>query len=74
MLPLRRRLGPPSGRGAPLIAQLGPLEFLVAGFDASVSFRLAAADAAKNRQMEPVTRILHHTLPLYDEPIYLHSN
>ena len=39
-------------QGRVLVAQLGPLEFLVVGFDASVSFRLGAADTAKNRQIE----------------------
>lgn len=36
------------------MAQLGPLEFLVTGFDASVSFKLAEAHGAvtKNEQLE----------------------
>jgi hypothetical protein len=35
-----------------MVAQLGPLEFLVAGFDASVSFRLNTAAGAQNEQIE----------------------
>jgi hypothetical protein len=31
-----------------LVAQLGPLDFLVTGFDVSVSFTLSAADLQKN--------------------------
>jgi beta-galactosidase GanA len=40
--------------GRAMVAQLGPLEFLVTGFDASVSFRLAApADGkAQDQQLE----------------------
>lgn len=34
--------GTPDLRGRAMVAQLGPLEFLVTGFDASVDFRLAA--------------------------------
>ncbi len=37
-------------QGRALVAQLGPYEFLVTGFDASVSFRLAAE--AGNKQLE----------------------
>jgi hypothetical protein len=39
-------------QGRALVAQLGPLEYLVTGFDASVSFRLSAAAAARNEQIE----------------------
>jgi hypothetical protein len=37
-----------------MVAQLGPLDFLVTGFDASVSFALPAADLQKepNQQIE----------------------
>jgi hypothetical protein len=37
-----------------MVAQLGPLEFLVTGFDASVSFALPAADLQRepNQQIE----------------------
>ena len=36
-----------------MVAQLGPLEYLVTGFDASVSFRLAdTAGKAQNQQLE----------------------
>jgi hypothetical protein len=35
-----------------MVAQLGPLEYLVTGFDASVSFRLAENPAGKNQQLE----------------------
>lgn len=40
--------------GRAIVAQLGPLEFLVTGFDASVSFKVAATPeaAAKNEQLE----------------------
>lgn len=40
--------------GRAMVAQLGPLEFLVTGFDASVSFSLADASGAapKNEQIE----------------------
>jgi hypothetical protein len=39
-------------QGRALVAQLGPLEYLVTGFDASVSFRLSAAATARNEQIE----------------------
>ena len=41
-------------QGRAMVAQLGPLEFLVTGFDASVSFALPAADLQKepNQQIE----------------------
>lgn len=37
-----------------MVAQLGPLEFLVTGFDASVSFAVSAAELQKepNQQIE----------------------
>jgi len=40
--------------GRAMVAQLGPLEFLVAGFDASVSFTVSAADLQNdpNQQIE----------------------
>ena len=40
--------------GRAMVAQLGPLEFLVTGFDASVSFELGHAPGAKprNEQLE----------------------
>ena len=46
--------GTPDLHGRALVAQLGPLDFLVTGFDASVTFRLADT-AAHNQQLE----ILH---------------
>jgi hypothetical protein len=45
--------GTPDLHGRALVAQLGPLDFLVTGFDASVTFRLA--DTTHNQQLE----ILH---------------
>jgi hypothetical protein len=39
--------GTPSLQGRALVAQLGPLEFLVTGFDVSVSFRLSADELQK---------------------------
>jgi hypothetical protein len=39
--------GTTDGQGRALVAQLGPLEFLVTGFDTSVSFQLAADPNAK---------------------------
>jgi hypothetical protein len=39
-------------QGRALVAQLGPLEYLVTGFDASVSFHLSAAATARNEQIE----------------------
>jgi hypothetical protein len=45
--------GTPDFHGRALVAQLGPLDFLVTGFDASVTFRLA--DTTHNQQLE----ILH---------------
>jgi Domain of unknown function (DUF5597)/Glycosyl hydrolases family 35 len=44
--------GTPQLQGRAMVAQLGPLEFLVAGFDASVSFRLNTAASARNEQIE----------------------
>jgi hypothetical protein len=46
--------GTPSLQGRAIVAELGPLDFLVTGFDVSVSFALSAADLAKqpNRQLE----------------------
>ena len=45
--------GTPDLQGRALVAQLGPLEFLVTGFDASVSFRLSpAASNLHNEQLE----------------------
>jgi Domain of unknown function (DUF5597)/Beta-galactosidase len=46
--------GTAEGQGRALVAQLGPMEFLVTGFDASVSFQLApGADGnAPNQQLE----------------------
>jgi hypothetical protein len=41
--------------GRAFVAQLGPLDFLVAGFDTSITFRLSPAAAARNEQLE----ILH---------------
>ncbi|WP_348268490.1 DUF5597 domain-containing protein [Edaphobacter paludis] len=43
--------------GRAIVAQLGPLEFLVTGFDASVSFRLA--DAAEATSKKEQVEILH---------------
>jgi len=46
--------GTPTFQGRAMVAQLGPLEFLVTGFDASISFTLPAAELAKqpNQQIE----------------------
>jgi hypothetical protein len=46
--------GTPTLQGRVIVAQLGPLEFLVAGFDASVSFTLPASELQKtpNQQLE----------------------
>lgn len=46
--------GTADDHGRAIVAQLGPLEFLVTGFDASVSFKLAEASGAgsKNEQLE----------------------
>jgi len=46
--------GTPTFQGRAMVAQLGPLEFLVTGFDASVSFTLPAAELQKqqNQQIE----------------------
>ena len=46
--------GTPSLQGRAMVAQLGPLDFLVAGFDASVSFTLPSAELTKtpNQQLE----------------------
>ncbi len=40
--------GTTEGQGRALVAQLGPLEFLVAGFDTSVSFQLASDPGTKS--------------------------
>lgn len=40
--------GNADGQGRALVAQLGPLEFLVTGFDTSVSFQLAPPPVGKN--------------------------
>lgn len=42
--------GTPGLDGRAMVAQLGPLEFLVTGFDASVNFRLAAPPDGKAQQ------------------------
>jgi Domain of unknown function (DUF5597) len=39
-------------QGRALVAQLGPLDYLVTGFDASISFHLSAAATARNEQIE----------------------
>jgi len=46
--------GTPTQQGRAMVAQLGPLEFLVSGFDASVSFTLPAAvlQRTPNLQLE----------------------
>lgn len=44
--------GTPQLQGRAMVAQLGPLEFLVAGFDASVSFSLSPTPSARNEQIE----------------------
>jgi hypothetical protein len=44
--------GTPELQGRVLIVQLGPLDFLVAGFESSVTFRATSADAAHNQQLE----------------------
>jgi hypothetical protein len=46
--------GTPTFQGRAMVAQLGPLEFLVTGFDASVSFAVSAAELQKepNQQIE----------------------
>jgi len=46
--------GTPTQQGRALVAQVGPLEFLVTGFESSVSFTLAAAALQKdaNQQFE----------------------
>jgi hypothetical protein len=44
--------GTPQLQGRAMVAQLGPLEFLVAGFDASVSFHLGTVAGAQNEQIE----------------------
>jgi hypothetical protein len=46
--------GTSDAHGRAMVAQLGPLEFLVTGFDASVSFSVSAASEAapKNQQIE----------------------
>ena len=46
--------GTPDQSGRAMVAQLGPMEFLVTGFDASVSFEMGQTPAAKarNEQLE----------------------
>jgi beta-galactosidase GanA len=44
--------GTADGQGRALVAQLGPLEFLLTGFDASVSFQLAATAGAKGPEQQ----------------------
>jgi hypothetical protein len=45
--------GNSDSHGRAMVAQLGPLEYLVTGFDASVSFKLAdTAGKAQNQQLE----------------------
>jgi hypothetical protein len=46
--------GTTDGQGRVLVGQLGPMEFLVTGFDASVSFQMAQnlTGAAANQQLE----------------------
>jgi hypothetical protein len=46
--------GTPTQQGRVLVAQLAPLDFLVTGFDSSVTFTLAATELAKspNQQIE----------------------
>ena len=46
--------GTPDAHGRALVAQLGPMEFLVTGFDASVSFQLNSpgGTAPRNEQLE----------------------
>ena len=46
--------GTPTFQGRAMVAQLGPLEFLVTGFDASVSFTLPTTELQKqpNQQIE----------------------
>jgi hypothetical protein len=45
--------GNADSHGRAMVAQLGPLEYLVTGFDASVSFRLTdTTDKAQNQQLE----------------------
>src|SRR5260370_556897 len=48
------RPGTPELQGRAMVAQVGPMEFLVTGFDASVSFRLAdpAGGKAQEQQVE----------------------
>ncbi len=44
--------GTENGQGRALVSQLGPLEFLVTGFDASLSFQLAAAASGKGADQQ----------------------
>lgn len=44
--------GTTDNTGRAMVAQLGPLDFLVTGFDASVSFELARGDKPRNQQLE----------------------
>jgi beta-galactosidase GanA len=44
--------GTADDHGRAIVAQLGPLEFLVTGFDASVSFKVNEASGAANEQLE----------------------
>ena len=49
--------GTENGQGRALVSQLGPMEFLVTGFDASVSFQLApAADGKRAEQQLEILR------------------
>jgi hypothetical protein len=50
--------GTPTSHGRALIAELGPLEFLVTGFDASVSFTLPAAELQNQKQPNQQIEIL----------------
>ena len=44
--------GTPELQGRAMVAQLGPMEFLVTGFDASVSFKLADSSAGKAQDQQ----------------------
>ena len=44
--------GTPELQGRAMVAQLGPLDFLVVGFDSSVSFQLPAGGSEQNEQIE----------------------
>jgi Domain of unknown function (DUF5597)/Beta-galactosidase len=45
-------VGTEEGQGRTLVAQLGPLEFLVTGFDTSVSFQLSAGAGGKAQKQQ----------------------